>query len=285
MITSFRSFEGKDSVNTAIQNQFLRSVKDCSKAFDLELIVVQYQEKFVKSNLKNLSLNYRFVSLGKEIPFYRYSLSEILSTGFRMATGEIIIYSTCDVVITPLLLLDIQNSMPTNGVVIPYPYPESVFGFEEPLKIQPEKNFESGLDIFAFSMKAKDTFMDFDFLTKHKLLGWGMFDHLIVVGCIQLGIKITKMSAMLSTQKFENDRSQNSETSLWLTTCHAYNVNQFRKYVGLNLKLLSLLTLKGLHSALNLNGKVKFNYLNKFSLILIRDQVSFLFRNIRLFLS
>ena len=191
-----------------------------------------------------------------KIPFFRFSLSDVLSNGLSASSGDITIYTTCDVVITPALLGDISDALLPNGVVIPSPYPEMPFGADEKdtAKFRLEDPASTGFDIFAFSRKARDKFKSVNYFSRHRLLGWGMFDHLIIVGCLKLGIPITKISATNSTIKYHNDREQNKETMLWLNTCHTYNVLQFRKYVGIHVRFLPLLSLKGLHEAVEKNS-------------------------------
>jgi len=234
-------------------------------SFEIELIVVQFKEKLVKETLSNFRLNHQLISLEKDIPYFRFSLSDVLSNGFSRSTGDVIVYTTCDVVITPALLEDIKDSILPHGMVIPNPYPEMPFGANE----KDSHNYRlddptgTGIDIFAFSKGAKEKFKETDFFSKHRLLGWGMFDHLIVAGCIKLGIPITRISALNSTIKYHNDRQQNNETVSWLNTCHAYNVKQFRRYVGLDVRLLSLMSLNGLHEAVDKNGAPISKLLNR----------------------
>ena len=77
-----------------------------------------------------------------------------------MSSGDITIYTTCDVVITPTLLGDIIDALLPNGVVIPSPYPEMPFGADEKdsAKFRLEDTSSTGIDIFAFSKIAKDKF-------------------------------------------------------------------------------------------------------------------------------
>jgi hypothetical protein len=97
-----------------------------------------------------------------------------------------------------------------------------------------------------------------------------MFDHLIIMGCLKLNIPLTKISALNSTIKYHNDREQNNESMLWLNTCHAYNVLQFRKYVGIDVRYLSLISLKGLHEAVEKNNAPISKIFNQKGLSLVK---------------
>jgi hypothetical protein len=63
--------------------------------------------------------------------------------------------------------------------------------------------------------------------------------------------------------------------------CHDYNVTQFRKYLGVNLNLLPLLSLKALHQAVEKNGMKATNLIKFRGLGLIKSQVWFLVKNFR----
>jgi hypothetical protein len=256
----------------AIQRRFLKSIEDSNAFFEIELIVIQFQEKWVKETLSNYKVNHHLISLDSEIPFFRFSLSDVLSKGLSASSGEITIYTTCDVVITPALLGDIKDALLPNGVVIPSPYPEMPFGADEKdaAKFMLEDPASTGIDIFAFSKIARDKFNSLNYFSRHRLLGWGMFDHLIIMGCLKLNIPLTKISALNSTIKYHNDREQNNESMLWLNTCHAYNVLQFRKYVGIDVRFLSLISLKGLHEAVEKNNAPISKIFNQKGLSLVK---------------
>lgn len=264
----------------------MKSIEHSSESFEIELIVVQYKEKNVRKNLDDFNLRFQLITLDLEIPFYRFSLSDVLYYGFSVSSGEIIVYTTCDVVITPRLLEDIRNAILPEGIVIPNPYPEMPFGADEDDSSLYELDdpTTTGIDIFAFSRNARDVFMAHDYFSRHRFLGWGMFDHLIVAGCLKQGIPITNISAVNSTIKYHNDRAQNSETLAWLNTCHAYNVIQFRKYIGFNLRLLTLLTLNGVHESIRTNRAPNLKYMSRQGLSMVKTHFLTLITESKLFL-
>jgi hypothetical protein len=205
-----------------------------------------------------------------------------LDYGLEKSTGDIIIYTTCDVIISPKLLVDISKVMKPSAIVIPHPYPEMPYGAQEKeyLNYMLEDPTNTGIDIFAFSKESARVFSKMKYLKKHTFLGWGMFDHLIIAGAIQLRCPIVKLSAVDSTIKFHNDRNQNSETNSWMEKCHAYNVIQFRKYVRGNLRFLPLLSLRVLHQTVEKNRISITQLLNLRGLKLIRAQTWFLLKNL-----
>jgi hypothetical protein len=244
---------------------------------------VQWRESKVRESLQAIKLNFQLIEIEEEIPYYRYSLSDVLHYGLEKSTGDIVIYTTCDVIITTKLLTDICAAMKSFGVVIPHQYPEMPYGVPETdyAKYLLEDPTNTGIDIFAFSGESARSFLNDAYFQKNRFLGWGMFDHLIIAGCLQRGISILKLSAVDSTIKFHNDRNQNGETNSWMKKCHDYNVTQFRKYLGVNLNLLPLLSLKALHQAVEKNGMKATNLIKFRGLGLIKSQVWFLVKNFR----
>ena len=237
----------------------------------------------MRESLDALELNYRLIELEGEIPYFRYSLSDVLHYGLKESAGDIVIYTTCDVLISPKLLVGIYNAMRSNAVVIPHQYPEMPFGVHE----EEFENFlledpaNTGIDIFAFSSESANRFLEENYFKKNRFLGWGMFDHLIIAGCIQLGFPIVKISAVDSTIKFHNDRDQNNESSAWMKKCHEYNVIQFRKYIKGDLRLVRLLSLRALHQAVEQNGIKLVQLVNRNGFSLIGSQLKFLIKNFR----
>ncbi len=111
-----------------------------------------------------------------------------------------------------------------------------------------------------------------------------MFDHLIVAGCLKLDLPITNISALKTTLKYHNDREQNNETIAWLNRTHAYNVVQFRKYLGFDFRLLTLLTLRGVHEAVRTNRAPDFRVLSHEGLVSVKRHLLTLIFESKLYL-
>jgi hypothetical protein len=148
-------------VNARIQRRFIESLKAVSSSFNLELIVVQYNEENVEQTLVASGLNCEFVKLPNTIPYYRYSLSEVVTRGFEKSSGELVIYTTCDMVFTPNLLSEVCNTISLNGILIPHPYPEMPVGVSESdyMQYQLITPHNTGFDIFVFSRVAVEKFL------------------------------------------------------------------------------------------------------------------------------
>lgn len=275
IITSFRSFlEGSE--NTRIQRRFLDSISEIGKTKCVEIIAVQWSEVGVENELTRTKIPHQVIRLGNAIPYFRYSLSEVLEYAIPISKGSIIIYTTCDVEFQRGFLEKIQGFMRNVDLVIPFPYMEMEIEqtTQEPRVIQ--RVSSSGLDVFVFSGDSLKKLHLKGFFRSYRFLGWGMFDHFLVLVSLKQKLKIVRLSMEKEITKHVNDRNQNAETKEWLRITHRQNTGIVRQFIKINFKYLPLLRLEGIYLAIDGN-KLGFKQIIDFGgLYLIRSQLKFL---------
>ena len=246
-----------DSLNTRIQLNFLESLRKLSNSFDIGLVVTQWHENGVKDALEDSGVDFILTNLDEVIPFYRYSLSTVLAEGFKRADGDAIIYTTCDVELTQDFFKRVELDLLAGSILIPFPYRELDYSSSKGIRGRvnsSDKIIEStGIDTFVFSSDAVKKLINSELLNRYRFLGWGMFDHFIILACLRNKIPIKNISAIDLMFKFHNDRLQNQETSSWMDSSHRLNTLYFKMHVGLRIKFLRLLKMNYLIKAIRTN--------------------------------
>lgn len=208
-------------------------------------MVTQWQESGVREALEASGVDFCLIELDEVIPFYRYSLSTVLSEGFKNADDSIIVYTTCDVELNQDFFRCVGRDLLDGSMLVPFPYREINYGCDQGFSFQPKSTTEidkaTGIDIFVFSIEATKRLQASRYFDRYRFLGWGMFDHLIILSCIQNKIPIMNVSGSGLTLKYHNDRLQNDETNSWMESTHKLNSLYFMRYVGLRIKYLRLL--------------------------------------------
>lgn len=244
-------------MNTRIQLNFLESLRKLSDFFDIGLVVTQWQESGVKEALENSGIDFILMDLDEVIPFYRYSLSTVLAEGFKRADGDVIIYTTCDVELTQAFFKRVELDLLAGSILIPFPYLELAYSSSKGIKggvnASNEITEPTGIDTFVFSRDAVEKLINSIFFSRYRFLGWGMFDHLIILACLRERIPIINIHAIGLMCKFHNDRLQNRETSSWMDSSHKLNSLYFKRHVGLRIKFLRLLKINYLIKSIRTN--------------------------------
>jgi len=262
VITSFRSFV-ETSENTRIQKSFLASISEFGKSNQVELIAVQWSETGVEEELTRANIPYQVIRLGDQIPYFRYSLSEVLENAIPLATGNIIIYTTCDVEFHKGFLERIQDLASKYDLIIPFPYIEMEIHRVGKNVKKIQRVSSSGLDVFIFSLEALKKLHTRGYFRRYVFVGYGMFDHFLLLASLQQKFSVLKISMENQITKHVNDRNQNEETEEWLTVSHTNNAHVLRQCINLNMIYLPLLTLKGVYFAIS-GAKLGFKQITEF---------------------
>ena len=272
ILTSFRSFRD-GSENTRIQLEFLKAVEHLSISNLIELVAVQWSEIGVEEAISNFHIDHKVIRLGAEIPFFRYSLSDVLNFGIPKCLGNIIVYSTCDVRFSEQFLKEILEKMSTYELVVPFPYHESTL---KELNEGRSKETQSGLDVFVFQAEILQNWKEKRYFEKFRMLGWGMFDHFLVLLSIRDELNLCKLDMGKSMIKFVNDRTENSETTDWMKRCHKYNTLVMREFINIKIRYLPILRLQAVYQVID-GTRLSFkNIYNYGGLFLIKSQLKFL---------
>ena len=236
---------------------FLESLRKSSEFFEISLVVTQWHERGVRKALEDSGVEFHLLDLDEVIPYCRYSLSTVLVEGLKRSEDATIVYTTCDVELTPDFFSRVELDLSDGSMLIPFPYREVNYVQDQRFKGDEKPNAEiikpTGIDVFVFSNEAAKKLESSAFFERYRFLGWGMFDHLLILACIQNRIPIINISGINLTLKYHNDRLQNGETSSWMESTHKLNTLYFKRYVGLRIRFLRLLKMAYLIEVIKTN--------------------------------
>lgn len=225
---TFRSFDGTS--NDAIQRKFIESL--ALQKYPFHLVITQWNELGVEDALSAQGVKFSRISGTGE----KWSLSQVFFNAQQLFPEANILWSTVDLSFSPHLFYDINSALLESDFVTSWPHLNTVDTLEGHSRIH-----MSELDLVAISSRITKKVCEQ--ITKHRNIGWGLFEHQLCAFArqaspkVRAGINIYNKAKITKT---ENPKTLLKELPERLRSELAENVARWKPWLNTYWRLQNL---------------------------------------------
>ena len=225
---------------------------------DFIVVVTLFGETTVEKTVKKI-LGDKAVFVESTIPDgMKHCQTKVLLNAIDFAKsnrGEIILHSTGDVTWSDNLLEEVaMNYSPLFSGVS---HPNIFYDIDEDFRIIRKRigSCNQGIDVAFCDINVVANENAYKLIENFPMNGWGCFDHFFSALNMFYSKRMINLFLKSKIIKYENDRRENDENSLWMKACKFNNDRVLQRVtLRLNMRFSLIMNLKYLHTRYNIVG-------------------------------